>query len=121
MLGKYMGPDSTHKANLGVYLHETPENAIPIYWAPLPIVPESKPSEVIEATCSASLDVVDCCTSLDEARDVIRRREKYANELMAWINERRNAPDSATLEMIQERLRPLCSIPNSNPIPESGE
>lgn len=71
------------------------------------------PCRHCEPLCSASLDVADCCTSLDEARDVIRRREKYANELMAWINERRNAPDSATLEMIQERLLPLCSIPNS--------
>ena len=62
--------------------------------------------------CSASLDVADCCISLDEARDVIRRREKYANELMAWMNERRNAPDFTTLGMIQERLRPLCSKPN---------
>jgi hypothetical protein len=63
--------------------------------------------------CSASLDVADCCISLDEARDLIRRREKYANELMAWMNERRNAPDFTTFGMIQERLRPLCSEPNS--------
>jgi len=65
--------------------------------------------------CSASLDVADCCISLDEARDVIRRRERYANELMVWMDERRNAPDFTTLGMIQERLRPLCSKPNSWP------
>jgi len=70
-----------------------------------------------EPLCSASLDVADCCTSLEEARDVIRRREKYANGLMAWMMERRNAPDATTLEMIQERLRPLCSIPNSKSPP----
>lgn len=61
---------------------------------------------------SASLDVADCCISLDEARDVIRRRERYADELMQWMNDRRNAPDFTTLGMIQERLRPLCSKPN---------
>lgn len=63
--------------------------------------------------CSASLDVADCCVSLEEARDIIRRREKYANELMAWMDERRNAPDFTTLGMIQDRLRPLCSKPNA--------
>lgn len=63
--------------------------------------------------CSASLDVADCCVSLAEARGVIRRRERYADELVAWMDERRNAPDFTTLGMIQERLRPLCSKPNS--------
>lgn len=63
--------------------------------------------------CSASLDVADCCISLEEARDVIRRREQYANDLIAWMDERRNAPDFTTLGMIQERLRPLCSKPNA--------
>jgi hypothetical protein len=62
--------------------------------------------------CSASLDVADCCISLAEARDVIRRRERYADGLVAWMDERRNAPDFTTLGMIQERLRPLCSKPN---------
>jgi hypothetical protein len=65
--------------------------------------------------CSAYLDVADCCISLDEARDVIRRREQYADELMVWMDERRNAPDFTTLGMIQERLRPLCSKPNAQP------
>jgi len=43
---------------------------------------------------SKELDVADCCVSLEEARAVIRRREKHAHDLM---------------KMIQKRLRPLCS------------
>lgn len=68
--------------------------------------------EPMTDTGSTGLDVTDCCISLEEARDVIRRREQYANELMAWMNERRNAQDFTTIGMIQERLRPLCGKPN---------
>ena len=64
-------------------------------------------------TCQDSLDVADCCASLAEARGVIRRREKYTDELVAWLNKRRNAPDFTTFGMIQERLRPLCSVHNT--------
>ena len=62
--------------------------------------------------CQDSLDVADCCASLAEARGVIRRREKYADKLFAWLDERRNAPDCTSFWMIQERLRPLCSVHN---------
>jgi len=45
---------------------------------------------------SKELDVADCCASLEEARDVIRRRERCVDKLMKTIS---------------ERLRPLCSKP----------
>jgi hypothetical protein len=41
--------------------------------------------------CSASLDVADCCISLEEARDVIRRREKYTNSRVRLENAARKA------------------------------
>lgn len=56
-----------------------------------------------------SLDVADCCVSLEEARETIRRRERYVDTLMKWMDERRNTTEVTTLGMIQEQLRPLCS------------
>lgn len=60
----------------------------------------------------SGLDVADCCVTLEEARDVIRRREAYVREIIDWMDERRNATEATTLGQIQDKLRPLLS-PNN--------
>jgi len=76
-------------------------------------------AEGLLVALSRRLDVADCCVSLAEARDLIRCRERYADELVEWMNERRRAPDPTTIGMIQECLRPLCSRPNGDsPTPD---
>jgi hypothetical protein len=73
------------------------------------LTPPATEGLIARRSAADSLDVADCCVSLDEARGVIRRREIYADDLISWMDERRNAAEFTTLGMIQEKLRPLCS------------
>lgn len=74
--------------------------------------PSQKPAAVPVGTSEhgSVLDVADCCVTLEEAQDVIRRREEYLRGVIAWMDERRNSPAATTLGQIQEKLRPLLGL-----------